>query len=300
MTFNQNKLHWVGLVNENIHKLPPQKLLKKKNCEDNSEKIFPIESKCTTEKFEQKYHDLVCDGQVYKGSDDEEICNNITAWIQEKTTDDYLDPHGCQSSCKTPHYGCQACTNEEYSFQCVRNGTKVCLHPELQCDGHPQCDQSEDEDLASCQKTYFDQKIIEQYATYICYSAMYPNMKTIATVCNGVTECHDGSDEDCSHGQLSQLLLWTTLGGVLVLYLGFKSSTIIYNTIFDVKEQRSLETDYVFNLQKVKYNHEDQEAFETLNNFLLHSVQSQKVQKIREICKIGWHSLTLSQDCLTR
>ena len=55
-----------------------------------------------------------------------------------------LDPHNCQASCLTPDYGCDACTNTSY-FRCPVNGEPHCLHPHLECDGHPQCDNKEDE-----------------------------------------------------------------------------------------------------------------------------------------------------------
>ena len=62
---------------------------------------------------------------------------------------DYIDPHNCSGSCKTPGYGCQACTNPDY-FHCTRNNTKVCIHPELVCNNHPDCDNAMDEILDEC------------------------------------------------------------------------------------------------------------------------------------------------------
>ena len=57
-------------------------------------------------------------------------------------------------------------------------------------------DNAEDENLDFCKKEYQDKKLFEEYATFRCNSSMYPNMEIIATACNYVQECADGSDEN--------------------------------------------------------------------------------------------------------
>ena len=138
-----------------------------RTCIDKSDQIFPVNTSCTTKIYEEIFKDTICSAdyvqkpllvpakKMYQWTN-RNICANISKWINEKTTAEYLDPHDCQSSCKTPEYGCEACTNEEYSFQCIRNGTKVCLHKAITCDGHSQCDQAEDEDLELCLQIYLD------------------------------------------------------------------------------------------------------------------------------------------------
>ena len=179
------------------------------SCSDKSDSIFPVESSCTSQKYEDTFQGLICPNS--SSVTDMEICGNIKKWIDEKTSSaidpyEYLDPHDCYSSCKIPGPGCEACTNEEY-FQCTRNGTRVCIHPSLWCDGHPQCDHAVDEDLGFCHPKYLEKKLIEPYATKICDSIMYPNMKTVATVCNEFVECQGGVDEHCDYKELSRILL---------------------------------------------------------------------------------------------
>ena len=98
-------------------------------CDDQSDKFFQVNSSCTTEKYQKIFKNIICPNTT--SSADKRICANISKWINEKTSSRYLDPHDCQSSCKTPSYGCEACTNEKYSFQCLRDGIMVCIHPEL-------------------------------------------------------------------------------------------------------------------------------------------------------------------------
>ena len=267
------------------HKICPQnnKGIFKQSCDDKSDKIFPVNSRCTTEKFQQIYQELVCDGLVYKDIDDEKICTNITAWIQEKTTDDYLDPHNCQSSCKSPEYGCEACTNQEYSFQCVRNGTKVCLHLSLKCDGHPQCDHAEDEDLNFCMTEYIDKHLIEQYATFSCNSSMYPSMRTIATACNNVQECQDGSDENCSDALLSRMAMVAPIT-ILAIFLGLKISRWMSSKCCPTKNNPDrFDQEDIF--RKIRNHHNDLKAILNLNNFLLHTIHARKMSETKEICK---------------
>ena len=198
------------------------KAIHKHTCDDLSDRIFDVNSKCTTEKYQDKYRKLFCSNDPMMITSDN-ICDNDEAWINTKTTAEYLDPHDCYSSCKSPGPGCEACTNGTY-LQCTRDGTKVCLHPELLCDGHAQCDQAEDENLDSCYDKYLSRRIIEKYATHICNSVMYPKMKTVATVCNEVVECLDQSDEDCDHSKFSNILLAATTVGIVLLYLSLKLS----------------------------------------------------------------------------
>ena len=94
---------------------------------------------------------------------------DIFAKLLEKYGDE--DPHRCQESCSSPGPGCKACTNLEY-FHCQRNNSQVCLHPELVCDGHPQCDGGEDEHLELCLGSYLKSGIVDEYATVICTSPM--------------------------------------------------------------------------------------------------------------------------------
>ena len=135
-----------------------------------SDRIFLVNTSCGAEKYLELYQQHFCPSRW-----DDPICKNPGSWLSSHTDAEYQDPHHCQSSCKIPKSGCQACTNEhEFSFQCVRNGSLVCIHENLVCDGHPQCQHAEDEDLTLCRDKYFRKKLVEQYATKECQSKMYP------------------------------------------------------------------------------------------------------------------------------
>ena len=88
--------------------------------------------------------------------------------------DTLLDPHLCQDSCSTSSPDCIACTNPDY-FIC--NKSKMCVHPSLQCDGHPQCQHGEDEQ--NCYGQYIKKNIIKHYATFNCKSLLYPGKNYI-------------------------------------------------------------------------------------------------------------------------
>ena len=105
-----------------------------------------------------------------------------------------MDPHDCEGSCAEEKRGrgCEACTNPEY-FHCEHSG--VCLHPDLLCDGHQHCQDGEDEDFDLCYPLYIKKGIVSTSATLKCNSLMYPEIFTVATVCNNVTECYGNTDE---------------------------------------------------------------------------------------------------------
>ena len=69
------------------------------------------------------------------------------------------------------------------------------MHPELHCNHHPDCDNAEDEKFDDCIDKYVDKLIVKEFATLRCPSMIYPDMETVATVCDGINECHKGEDE---------------------------------------------------------------------------------------------------------
>ena len=93
---------------------------------------------------------------------------------------------------------CKACTNPDY-FNCTINNVPSCIPPQLVCDGHVACDNSEDEDLNNqdCLEKLTRLGNIKKEATVLCTSKMYADksMSTIAVACNGVEECEGGVDE---------------------------------------------------------------------------------------------------------
>ena len=76
----------------------------------------------------------------------------------------------CQSSCALPGKNCDACTNPTF-FNCTKS--QQCIHQDIVCDGHPQCQQGEDEDLDLCHEIYVKKKIVSKFATHRCKAATY-------------------------------------------------------------------------------------------------------------------------------
>ena len=67
---------------------------------------------------------------------------------------------------------------------------------------------------------YRETKVVSEYATKECYSAAYPLMRTLATVCDRNPECVDDEDEaNCSGSWTQYLLLAVTSLGCLILYV---------------------------------------------------------------------------------
>ena len=99
-----------------------------------------------------------------------------------------------QSSCSVPGLGGLVCTNFSY-FACRK--LRQCVHPDLVCDGHPQCPEGEDEDLSTCPDEFSKQKIIQPQAQFRCKS--HENMDIFATPHNNnivnTSECWNGSNQ---------------------------------------------------------------------------------------------------------
>ena len=57
------------------------------------------------------------------------------------------------------------------------------------------CQHGEDEEYEHCYLTYIDKKVIPEYGTIKCPSLLYPDISTVAVVCDGVPECTNSKDE---------------------------------------------------------------------------------------------------------
>ena len=95
---------------------------------------------------------------------------------------EYNDPHNCKDSCAKPSQDCISCSNPEY-FTCDINGQRHCIHPQLVCDGHPQCDGGEDEE--NCLEEY--RKDAGKDATYICNNIYYPGLSLRFSDCSALS-----------------------------------------------------------------------------------------------------------------
>ena len=199
-------------------------------CQDYSDRVFRLNQTCNEAEYVQKYSQTVCSGDIYNGDpDDIKYCKDLDAIMKEHNTSDYWDPHQCINSCIDPGYGCQACTNPDY-FKCTKDSQSVCIHPKLVCNHHPDCDNVEDEQLDNCYDIYVKNGLVDEFATLKCASKLYPNMETVATVCDGIEECHGGEDEPntCKNSN-GNIFLGVSVGTVIGVYLCLKLFTYTFS-----------------------------------------------------------------------
>jgi len=167
-------------------------------CQDKSDRRFAMNTSCNITGYVKQYCDTICNETNKHNFCQENVCKNPTEWIFYQTESFILDPHHCESSCQNPSRGCDACTNTKEYFNCTKSG--VCIHRDLLCDGHQHCQYGEDEVYDFCLPTYTENKVIPEKGTRKCQNKMYPDIYTLAVVCDGVPECADDSDEpdNCS------------------------------------------------------------------------------------------------------
>ena len=196
---------------------------------------------------------------------------------------DYFDPHKCRDSCIKPGLNCQTCTNPAY-FSCKKKNVSVCIHPSLECDGHPQCDDAEDENLDRCYSVYLEREIVTNYATLKCYSKMYPNMLIIATVCDSVFECGNDEDEpkDCKNNKPEWLVLSVII--IVLLYIIIR----IMMKIRKLKRIKSLQMRTKLNINSLfqsYFEHKDNNDTQTNNLFNLYFlfVKFKKTKKEKKL-----------------
>ena len=255
----------------------------KQSCSDKSDQIFPQNITCQqyNEHLLLEHNNIWCN---YTEVKTETICTHPERWLQQQ---DIPDVHNCQDSCKVVGPNCRTCQNSEY-FQCNKSGK--CIHPDLHCDGHPQCPEAEDEDLETCYQKYLDRKIIDQSATIKCNSSMYPEMKIYATACNDIIECGDGEDEkNCSLNNDS-LLVATSFFVLLIFW--------ILRLVVFAKKKFHEKTDFIdlgnesFGtiLKKYVTNHNDQKTVQHISSFLLHVLYSKTTFEKNKYCSIFYNS----------
>ena len=100
---------------------------------DKSDQVFHMNTQCNVTNYIDIHTKLFCDTDDMRN--ETAVCKDPEAWLNSKNNH-YQDPHFCQASCDRPGPNCTACTNPSY-FICQKSG--MCLHPDLVCDGHPQC-----------------------------------------------------------------------------------------------------------------------------------------------------------------
>ena len=202
-------------------------------------------------------------------------------WIDRHKNDTkYDDPHHCQMSCKFPGPGCKACTNETY-FHC-NDEKHHCVHPDLVCDGHPKCPNSEDENFDMCKEKYFSDKRVNKFATIKCKCKIYPQIFTIATACNGIEECFDGSDEHSCKSN-SFLILFISIVLIVTLYLALRFCYWIDSNSKERELSSLRNKDIQDILDSFEENHDDPDIVKNTNFFFFHKKYSLTVDERKKI-----------------
>ena len=198
----------------------------------------------------------------------------------------------CWESCDTPGPGCLACTNQTY-FRCPQ--TNQCLHPNLKCDGIPQC-KGVDEDLDECKLQYQNnmdaddgRHKMSQYATFRCNRTLYPELETYATACDENPDCYEGEDEkNCN--QTTHFIKFS-LASISAIYLILRYGRKLYNKQFLLLEQKTHKViKGRINKTKIMNNYyskhsEDVGVFEELNCLLLNTIFTKKSDKTKVMGK---------------
>ena len=265
----------------------------KGTCEDQSEKIHQRDSLCDSKLYLQQYSDLWCG--VDRDSKLKTRCQNLLEWFSAQEDSFYTDPHSCQDSCLHPGYRCEACTNPDY-FICEQS--HVCIHPALVCDGHPQCQFAEDENLELCanQNRWVKRGVVAPYASFNCKSEMYPTMSTVATACNGVVECYDGADEGSCSDTLSTYFLVISIFCVILMYLILKyTQKRTHQEVFKKKLYFKFTLESLGNIEYKNYM-DDQDTIDNLNKLLLHMIFSENRNVIRENCISFYNMVAKAKD----
>ena len=109
-----------------------------RTCVDKSDRVFEVGQHCPSN--DSTYNCTTYLGEVFPCPDDSPARN-------------------CWDSCDKPGPNCTTCTNTAY-FHCTHSN--YCLHPQLLCDGHPQYEHGEDEDLDFCHVKYKENKVISK------------------------------------------------------------------------------------------------------------------------------------------
>ena len=261
-------------------------------CQDHSDQIFEMNSPCSGSLYTRQYCDTICNQSNKHRFCVEDICLNPTGWIADQTDPYILDPHNCQDSCETPGPGCSACSNPDY-FNCTTSG--VCIHPSLLCDGHKHCQHGEDEDFDRCYPTYIENKVIREYGTMKCPHIMYPDIYTVAVVCDGVTECFDSTDEPklCTNSDITVYIL---LAIVMILFIFvacylFEKWVIHTHCIRKSENLRNLSRTSIFPVKcifsdlQIYSDFHKSEVFSKKLNILLAEVKYSKNKvKRKEVC----------------
>ena len=129
------------------------------SCSDKSDQVIPLD--CITKgRVAAEYCDKFCpdgsDTEDPDAYDDDVDCDDPAAdcsvFTDKKTGKTVQKGWECKYLCTPANLAtndCQDSCAAKYNFTCNISGELHCLHPELVCNGHQECDKAEDEE--SCQ-----------------------------------------------------------------------------------------------------------------------------------------------------
>ena len=252
------------------------------SCEDKSDQIFPQNITCHqyNQLLLNEHNKLFCNDTFVMSK---QICTDPQSWLLQQ---DIPDIHKCQDSCIYPEPSCVTCQNPEY-FQCKKSGK--CIHPDLHCDGHPQCSDSEDEDLGKCYQKYLKRKVLDTYATVKCKSIMYSNLTTVATACNDVIECVDAADEQSCSADNDSLLL-STSACVIILFWILRIAVYLDKKLKMKNERYELRKEqFLTALKKYEIKHNDTKTIKQIGSFLQHVLHSNTAFNKNKFCTLFYN-----------
>merc|ERR1712217_156197 len=122
----------------------------RRTCSDMSDKVIPTDCTTLAADYCHNFCPAGADTVDPDAHDDDDDCDDpdddCSVFTDKNTGRTVQKGWECKSVCSSGSQDCQeSCTTAGYNFTCRISGKEHCLHPHLVCDGHPLCDQGEDE-----------------------------------------------------------------------------------------------------------------------------------------------------------
>ena len=139
-----------------------------------------------------------------------------------------------------------------------------------------------------CNKTYIENGHVAPFASFRCYSKMYPEIETIATRCNNVNECNNDLDEvGCSENANTKTILVAAVCLSLGIFLGMKLPQIIHfiRKSRKINNEETEEDNQYFDqlIQNLKQNPTNKINIQNLNTFLFLIQNTKKTSVVRKM-----------------
>ena len=106
---------------------------------------------------------------------------------------------------------------------------------------------------------------------------MYPQISTIATACDGIIECFEGTTDNCDTDSITTPILVGAIILILLLYFGLK--TITWTSTKTKIKLRKTKSQFDEELiQQLRENPGDQENNRKINLYLLHILDTNETE----------------------